>query len=150
MKKKIFFIIIILVILLAIIIINLVRLNKNTNQEQLLTEEFCVNQIYYYSSANAISNTTNYQNPEWNLNIYQYTDIAIYVNRLFENTQQNYIKRVYLSDFNILEKESSDVLIYYLNPTKFGSEEIESENVIENELEYNVINSENSQNDIRL
>lgn len=107
---------------------------------------FVVDKIIYYSSANAISNTTNYQNPEWNLKVYQYTDIAIYVNRINAlNVEEfpEYITGVYLEDFETDLKNSK---LYYLNPNDFGNGIINLDSIIEDKLEYTVVNSENDDN----
>jgi hypothetical protein len=149
MKKTVFLVVIIVVIFITVFFaINLKNLNEN--QEENFMNQFYIKQIYYYSNANAISNTTNYQNPEWNLNIYQYTDIAIYIDRLFETSEQNYIKKIYLSDISSSFENENDIGIYYLNPTKFGTEEFDSEELIEDTLEYTIINADNIDNDIRI
>ena len=114
-----------------------------SNTAEKILPEFVINKITYYSSANAISNTTSYQNPEWNLHVYQYTDIAIYLNRInnLENIKtQNYITKIYLQNF-IAGLENVDV--YYLNPNDFGNSYLKLDNRIQNPLEYTVINSEN-------
>ena len=121
--------------------------NKDSNYKNTVNQnkEFVINKIQYYSTANAISNTTNYQNPEWNLKVYQYTDFAIYIDRLSKIiNENNYITNLEIFNFqlNNLEKEE----IYYLNPKMFGKSTLDLDTKIENNLEYNVINSENYEN----
>ena len=91
--------------------------------------------MHYYSTANAISNTTNYQNPEWNLKVYQYTDIAIYLDRLNENvTEKNYIMNFEILNINVTSPENKE--IYYMNPKMFGKSDLYLDSKIENNLKY--------------
>ena len=104
MKKKILFFLIVIIILILILFLYFkinYKKNKKTNISTSSKEEFIINKLHYYSTANAISNTTNYQNPEWNLKVYQYTDIAIYLDRLNENvTEKNYIMNFEILNIN--------------------------------------------------
>ena len=63
-----------LVILAAVFYFYGDNLFKNNNEiyEENKTAMFNVSKIQYYSDVNAVSNQTTYQNPEWNLNVYQY------------------------------------------------------------------------------
>lgn len=132
------------VLLFFIIILIIVCFAFNNKETKLynskVKEEFKIEKSIYYSSANAISNTTNYQSPEWNLNVYQYTDIAIYLSRL---NSDNYITNVVLENFNT---DLSKSRIYYLNPKDFGNSSLTEDNLIDKKLEYTVINSENKDN----
>lgn len=131
-------------IILALPAFVIFRKYKTTNTFG-ITEEFKIDKVIYYSSANAISNTTSFQNPEWNLKVYQYTDIAIYLKRINffnELKYQNYITELVLENFAPnLEKAK----IYYLNPKDFGNSELNLDELVENKLEYTVINSENQE-----
>ena len=121
--------------------------NKKDKDNNLIKvdKEFIIKKVHYYSTANAISNTTNYQNPEWNLKVYQYTDIAVYLDRIDEIVdEQSYITNLSISNFRV--KENSE--IYYLNPQMFGKSNLNEDYLIKsNKLEYNVINSENVDNE---
>lgn len=107
------------------------------------SDYFSINKIKYYSSCNAITNTTNYQNPEWNVKVYQYTDIAIYLDRLENISNENYITNIVLSNFKLLDNEK----IYYLNPTLFGNNNLNNDDIVSDSLKYNVINSSNDNNE---
>jgi len=141
LKKKVV-LIVLLILIACITVITIIFLdNKRVkNDIKLVSKEFEIYKIKYYSSANAISNTTNYQNPEWNLKVYQYTDIAIYINRINEESANNYITRLCLSNFN-----SENMKVYYLNPQNFGNSNLNTDDIIEDKLEYNVINSGNNE-----
>lgn len=144
MKKKILYIIII-VLILVLFFHFFYKKNKKVNIS-MPNDEFIINKLHYYSTANAISNTTNYQNPEWNLKVYQYTDVAIYFDRLNQKvTEENYIMNLELFDIEVSSSENKEV--YYMNPLMFGKNELYLNSLIEDNLKYSVINSTNSENE---
>ena len=154
MKKKriviLFFII--LIILLVIFILNWKNLFHSTSTISEEIERFNIDRIQYYSNVGAISNQTTYQNPEWNLNVYQYTDIAIYIKRLEDYNIDNYIENLYIDNINISKSEKGSQELYYLNPLNFGDSDISNlsdESKINDELKYNIINYDNEENDIK-
>jgi len=140
-KKLLFFILFFIVIIVAIFSIFPFTKNKSIPDTLATSPEFIIHKAIYYSSANAISNTTSYQNPEWNLRVYQYTDIAIYLNRM-NSSEKSYITKIYLENF-IASLKNVDV--YYLNPNDFGNSDLKPDYCIEKRLEYVVINSENKE-----
>lgn len=143
-----------LVILAAVFYFYGDNLFKNNNEiyEENKTAMFNVNKIQYYSDVNAVSNQTTYQNPEWILNVYQYTDIALYIERLDDFSSENYIKSLNISDIKISDSKKGTQKIYYLNPLAYGNGDIlniNSENEIKGILEYNIMNYENEDNDVK-
>lgn len=155
MKKKIFANLIIGAGILVIGLALGLKIYKNKTNEKDLAEEnqvFEVSKIQYYSNVGAISKQTTYQNPEWDLNVYQYTDIAIYLKRAEEYSVSNYIKKLTIDNIQVSKTEIGNQEIYYLNPTKFGNSdiaELSDENKIDSGLEYNIMNYENSENDVK-
>ncbi len=155
MKKKIFIILFFILFIIALAIFFIFYVKKIWNNNQLKQNEdpkFNISKIQYYSNVGAVSNQTTYQNPEWNLNVYQYTDIAIYVERIEDYNTDNYIKKLYLNNINISKSEKGVQKLYYLNPVNFGDSDITNltdENKITDGLEYNIINYENKENDIK-
>lgn len=146
MKKKIFFCFLTVSSIIAIIAI-IFNINKKDNKQNILKneKEFQISKIQFYSGANGISNTTSYQNPEWNLKVYQYTDIAIYLNRLNnEISEKNYISDLKISNIQLNFPDKEEV--YYINPNLFGNNSLDIDKKIEGSLEYNVINDENIEN----
>lgn len=143
LKKVAFYILIIVVILSVPVIFLIMKANMQDTTKSAENKEFSINRIKYYSSANAISNTTNYQNPEWNLRVYQYTDIAIYLDRLNEDSAKNYITGISLRFDDNLE----NLAFYYLNPKKFGNSDLNADDLIAEDLVYAVINSSNFENE---
>ncbi len=152
MKKKVILLGIFLIIIGIILIIVFSR--KDTKEKENINatkEQFKISKIYYYSDVNAIKNNTSYQNPEWNLNVYQYTDMAIYLERLEEYNYKNHIKSIYLDNINIERSRLGKQGLFYLNPLDFGKSDFDienNENEILDRLEYNVVNSSNSENDM--
>ena len=77
-----------LLLITAILIISLtiiflaVKLIKKSNAEKNIQSKtiFSIDKIVLYSSASAIKNNNTYQKAYWDLDIYQFTDIAIYLN----------------------------------------------------------------------
>ena len=98
---------------------------------------FSIEKIYLCSSADAIDNTTE-KNLD-NLGIYQYTDIAIYINNNKEDelTDKNTIKELYIDEIKLdLDYNIGKPSLVYTNLLKIGSKE---------ELEDMVLNTKNIQ-----
>ena len=120
---------------------------------------FQISQIYLCSSANAIDSTES--QTLQNLDLYQYTDIAIYINNNDENglTNQNTIKKLYIDNIEIQTNsgEGTQALVY-TNLLKIGSRDklkamLTSSNGLSNmqnnQIDFNIINTniENNQAD---
>lgn len=147
MKKPLFFFAFLIIVMFVLCIVFSMKKDFSKPNTFEITDEFEIKKVVYYSSANAISNTTNYQNPEWNLSVYQYTDIAIYLDRINDSNDtkyQNYITELSLENF---ETDLENSRVYYLNPKNFGNSNLVEDDLIEELLEYNVINSENKENE---
>ena len=86
---------------------SIARLNSKT--------VFSIDRIYLYSGADATSNETT--KPVWDLNLYQFTDIALYINN------------------------RSDEGVSYKNVNDFAKLTNTDENKITDSLEFNVVNS---------
>lgn len=147
MKKKLLYFFVFFIIIFFIVLIAFFHNKDNDKKDNIKSNnEFLINKVHYYSTANAVSNTTNYQNPEWNLKVYQYTDIAIYLNRLDNYvTEKNYITNLEISNVKVNSPEKEEV--FYINPKLFGKSNLDLGTKIENNLEYNVINDKNFNNE---
>ena len=66
---------------------------SNLNQKDL----FYINRIYLFSSANAINQDE--KKPFWDLNISQYTDIAIYLSNVTTNSDETKIKELTINKY---------------------------------------------------
>ena len=110
---------------------------------------FRVSKIIKYSSAEAIDNTAE-QNLQ-DLSIYQYSDIALYIDNLStELTEKNTIKELYLDNFKTeIDYKYGNPELYYKNPLMISKFRMIEENKIQDRLDYNIIytNEENQNSD---
>lgn len=95
MKGKIKYILLMILIILAVIGGYIIANPKIQVTEE--KEAFQINKIVLYSSANAVSNEG--LDKKWELDIYQYTDIAIYLEKL----ENNDVERIYIDNISISE-----------------------------------------------
>ncbi len=136
--------IVIFIILLTNLIINKVTNNKfaqeaNEFSKMNATTVFSIDKIYMYSSASATSNQDT--RPIWNLDVSQYTDIALYINNrpLEGQNYENSIKEMYISNVKFVGPEVGTPTIYYKNINNFGKINSTEDYKIEDKLEYDVI-----------
>ena len=105
---------------------------------------FSIDGIYMFSSAGATNNTD--PKPEWNLNIFQYTDIALYINnRSSEDlNKENAIKSLKISNINFSGMKIGNQSLYYKNINNFGKSKLSSVKTSENyeDIEKDRINGE--------
>ena len=96
-SKKYYIIKFIIFVLLSALLVLLIKINYNDAQRKTSLENtiaditslsskqtFSIDKIYLYSSANATNNET--KKSMWNLNVYQYTDIALYISANSSNS----------------------------------------------------------------
>ena len=147
MKKKIILTIIVIILLILDIYLffNYIYLRyknkyfiENTDvvlAQNLNNSPFKINKIILYSSAYGENKNTKFQNANWVLDIYQYTDIALYLN------SSEAVKSLSISNF-----KSNFGNLYYLDSKKFGTEEILRNYEVNPILEYTVLNDSNEEN----
>lgn len=145
MKKKLK---LIAVVIMIALINSIVYFNRNINKNIESVLAFKISEILIYSGASGENVSDNYQNPEWNLKIYQYSDIAIYLERLEGFADFNNIKSIYINNVDLGSPRLGNSKLYYLNPLDYGTDKIIESNEINEELEFEVLNSENKSNDI--
>lgn len=150
-KKKLIMLIILLIILLVIlgILFNYTYnklLNKKMFEKDILSfidknqkVIFSINKIIFFSSSDAkskVSTATNFTIE----NLYTYTDIALFINNNSEeNTLENTLKNIKISDIKITKKPLlGKPDIYFKSINNFSKSDINEENKISNELEYEV------------
>ena len=111
----------------------LTRLNSKT--------VFSIDRIYLYSSADATSNETT--KPVWDLNLFQFTDIALYINNRSEEgvTYENTIKELTIDNVKFNDLQSGTPSLYYKNVNDFAKLTNLEENKINDSLEFKVVNS---------
>ena len=102
---------------------------------------FSIDRIYLYSSADATSNETT--KPVWDLNIFQFTDIALFINNRADEgvTYENTIKELKIDNIKFNNLQSGTPSLYYKNVNDFAKMTNIDENKINDSLEFNVINS---------
>lgn len=102
---------------------------------------FSIDRIYLYSSADANSNETN--KPIWDLDIFQFTDIALYINNRDEKgvTYENTIKSLTIDNVKFNDLETGTPKLYYKNVNDFAKLDINEENEIKDSMEFNIVNS---------
>ena len=151
--KELLFIIVLLfiaiLIFIAFIAIFKQKLDKLNFENEILSiaeanskTTFFIDKIFLYSNSNAITNETN--KPLWNLNIYQYTDIAIYLNNNSNEglTSENTLQQLYIDNIKYsVTPEKGTPTLYYKNINDFGRPTFNDENIINDKLEFTVQDS---------
>jgi len=154
-KEAFLFLILLLLIaifcLIFIHIYNTRNLRSNFEKDALevannnSTPIFSLDKIYMFSGGGAVNN--NNPKPIWDLNLYQYTDIAVYINNHSENglSSENTIKELYISDisYGIYPEKGSPTLLYK-DINDFGKSNFIEENIIHDNLKYNIIDTESN------
>ena len=103
-------------------------------------EIFKVDKIVLYSSCDATTNESINQ-AFWNLNIHQYTDIAIYL-KYGDDSKENIIKELYIDQISFQQTPNlGDYGLYYKDLNYFGKLEVLPETKIEDCLKFNIINT---------
>ena len=96
------------------------------------TPEFSIKKIYLCSSASAIDSSAEQKLDK--LDLYQYTDIAVYINNFKDNglTTKNTIKELYIDNISLnLDYNIGNTSLVYTNMLKIGSKH-ELANMIKN------------------
>lgn len=152
-----FIILVVLIVLLLLIfsmLSNIVYVDivRKDNFEKDITKKFEMNsnstfsldKIFIFSSADAINNPVN-NKALWDINVLQFSDIAVYINNNKEGglSSQNTVKELYI---NNIKYNETPILgkcdIYYKNLNDFGKLSYIEENKISDIFKFNVI-SEN-------
>ena len=114
---------------------------------------FSVEKIYLCSSANAIDNTQEQKLDR--LGLYQFTDIAVYINNYSGDglTEKNTLKELYIDDINLdLDYNIGKTSLVYTNMLKLGSREelaqmiTNSKNKQKDKIEFNVLTTNEENN----
>lgn len=100
---------------------------------------FSIDKIYLYSSAYATNNIDS--RPIWNLNVNQYTDIALYINNRYSEgiNYNNSIKSLTISDVNFTKGKAGKPSLYYKDIQNFANYTIIEENKIGDNLDFNIV-----------
>ncbi len=156
-KRKILYIFsIILLLIIVLIYANLIHLNiyrKNFAKENErihkinVDQVFKVDKIILCSSANAIDLSE--EKDLQDLNLYQYTDIAIYLDNGEELTKQNTVKKLYIDNINIDGNDSiGQKSLTYKNTLNFGLKEEIDEARQTQDINFNIVHTNKEQNEV--
>lgn len=147
--KKSFFktsIIFLVIIILTLLFLSNKFINKTSNQNNTEIPFKIKKQIFY---SGILPKSTSYNdNENWNLSISQYTDIAIYISPTTSSlNDSNTINSLYIDQIQFIkEPKIGTPSLYYQNPKKFATNTILSDYLIENHLNYNILNFDNEEN----
>ena len=152
-KQIIFLIIVFIAIIILCLLINLIytKNKAKTNFESDLlssndySDTFSIDKIVLYSSANATSNETTRN--LWNINVYQFTDIAIYLNNNSSSSlsSKNTIKELYIDNIEYSPSpEKGTPELYYKAIDNFGIPSLKDENLVQDKLNFKIINSKDT------
>ena len=146
--KQIIFIILIIVLIIILFflfnhIYNQLRKKKEFENEILSFSEkneetvFSINKIVFFSSCDSKNKTSSQTNFTIE-NLYAYTDIAIFIdNGQKEISSENTLKNVKITNIKFTKQpESGTGNLYYKNVNNFAKSEIDENNKIENELQF--------------
>ena len=136
--------------LLVIVLSVLIKINYTDAQRKVALENtiadmaslnskqtFSIDKIYLYSSANATNNET--KKSMWNLNVYQFTDIALYISGNANNKGQNTIKELYIDNVKFDSLNVGTPNLHYKNLFEFGKFNLEKDYLITDRLNYEVV-----------
>ena len=149
-KKKITFILVFVILLIILILLSTTVFgmfyNKITFENETMdfankneNVVFSINKCVYFSNCNAI-NKTNSNTSFLIENLYQYTDIAIFINNNSStNNLENTLKNVKICNLQYIQKpEIGEQNIYYKNINSFAENAIPENNIFENELNFTI------------
>lgn len=105
---------------------------------------FSINKCIFFSSSDSKNKTSSLTNFTLE-NLYQYTDIALFINNNSDtNSLENTLKKVKINNINYNVMPSiGNPSLYYKNLNNFAKSEVLNENIIDNELNFE-ISSEDS------
>lgn len=147
-REKLLAIVVLIILLILMLFYTLITLISNNKFSQEVDEfsklntktVFSIDKIYMYSSANADNNEE--KRAIWNINVHQYTDIALYINNRSENdlNYENSIKEMYIDNIRFSGLEAGKPSLSFENIQNFGKFSNEEENLISDRLQYKVLN----------
>lgn len=160
MKKVIKILFIILMLIITIYFFDNFILAKFLNKHSLEKESikfaenfenspFSISKIIMFSSGYGENKDTNFQKTNWILDIFQYTDIALYISPSGDKLDSsNTIKKLSLENINISAPKLGTSSLYYLDSLNFGTSTTNENFKLDEKLEFTVLNDENANNEI--
>lgn len=146
-KKKIILYILIIFFFILLIFLSILSIRITENKLSTCCKSFCnfdtsspfsINKIVYFSSSNCQSNIN--PNSSFSIsNLYQYTDIAIFINNNSNGiyTSQNTLKNVSLSNIKFfMLPDIGTPALYYKNINDFAKSSFDESKKIENNIDF--------------
>lgn len=143
----------IFLILILFFAYNTIQTRKNTSVQNsnepvlsLTTDSniFKVNSVLMYASANALNNDQ-MQKDYWDLNLYQYSDIALNIDNnvsIDGLTQKNTIKEMYIDNISYPKMpDKGTPHLYVKDYNFFGKGVIDEENLINDRIDFKIVSS---------
>ena len=147
-RTKLIVVTLLILVLITMIVYTLIRFITNNKFAESINEfwklnsntVFSIDNIYMYSSADADNNAED--RAIWNLNVHQYTDIAIYINNRSEGEldYENSIKEMYIDNIKFSNLKTGTPSLAFKDIQNFGKFSDVEENVINDKLEYKILN----------
>jgi len=146
----------ILIFILTFNIINKKDKPSETSKDPILSlttdsNIFKINSVMMYSSANALNNNE-MQKDYWDLNLYQYSDLAISIDNhvsIDGLTQKNTIKKMFIDNISYPKlPDKGSPHLYLKDPELFGIGVIDTENLINKRIDFDVISSNDDTSNI--
>lgn len=121
--------------------------NSTKNPEN---SPFSLAKIVVYSSAYGENQDTTFEQNKWILDIFQYSDIALYIdNGNAELNSENTIKKLWIENIKISNPSLGSPCLYYLNSLNFGTANFNAQDKMEESLEFTVLNDENLEDNLQ-
>ena len=136
-----------LAVTLAIIIVTFgvaITIMLKYSQEGETNMPFNLSEIIVVSSAEGITKSDNPQNYKWNLDIMQYNDIYLHIEKNENYNKNAYIESISLENFSFTEPQVGNTRIYMPNSTDGGLFTFDDEYLINRVLTYNGTKNSNT------
>lgn len=136
-----------LAVTLAIIIITFgvaITIMLKYSQEGETNMPFNLSEIIVVSSAEGITKSENPQNYKWNLDIMQYNDIYLHIEKNENYNKNAYIESISLENFSFTEPQVGNTRIYMPNSTDGGLFTFDDKYLINRVLTYNGAKNSNT------
>lgn len=136
-----------LAVTLAIIIVTFgvaITIMLKYSQEGETNMPFNLSEIIVVSSAEGITKSENPQNYKWNLDIMQYNDIYLHIEKNENYNKNAYIESISLENFSFTEPQVGNTRIYMPNSTDGGLFTFDDEYLINRVLTYNGAKNSNT------
>lgn len=111
---------------------------------------FSISKIVMYSSGYGENKNTSFQQSSWILDIFQYSDIAIYIEPAGnELHSSNTVKKLWLEEISVSHPKLGSASLYYLDSLNFGTPNIDENYELADSIEFTVLNDTNETSDIQ-